>query len=237
MEPTRIIEQNLEAVRREIQAACQRCGRDFRDVTLIAVTKTVEWPHIRTLYGLGVRDFGESRPQALWDKCPKLPDDARWHLIGHLQTNKVRRTLPLVYSVHSVDRWNLAEAISNEAQRLGHFVNVALQVNLTGEQSKQGFTKSQLLDVYSKIVQLPSLNVTGLMTMARYEEESERCRPTFAALRELRDELRAQFTQGPELPMLSMGMSNDFTIAIEEGATHVRVGSALFEGLQDQTDD
>lgn len=231
MKPAEIIENNLRRVQSEIAAACQRSGRDSRDVTLVAVTKTADVPAIRVLFDLGVRDFGESRPQVLWNKQPQLPSDTRWHLIGHLQTNKVRRTLPMIDCLHSLDRIPLAEVVSEEAQRLGRAIPVTLQVNLTQEIAKHGFSASDLLAQYRQIVALPGLKIEGLMTMARVEEDPELCRPTFASLRQLRDQLRAEFTDGPPLPILSMGMSHDFVVAVEEGATHVRVGSALFEGL------
>ena len=174
--------------------------------------------------------MGENRPQSLWQKSAELPLDIAWHMIGHLQTNKIRRTLPIASLIHSVDSVRLAESISHEAQRLDRIIPVALEVNLTGETAKQGFPASQIADSLPSLLALPNLRIAGLMTMARLCDEAEQCRPVFAELRQLRDALRSPTS---ELPVLSMGMSQDFEVAIEEGATHVRVGSALFEGVAD----
>lgn len=226
-----LIQRNLCSVRARIAEACRRAGRAPADVTLIAVTKQVSAPLALLLYQMGQADLAESRPQELWVKHPEVPQ-ARWHMIGHLQTNKVRRTLPLVVMVHSLDRWSLAECLSAEAGRLGRTVPILAEVNLTGEVSKHGWTAGELEQVYPRLVELPGLEIRGLMTMARWEEDPERCRPTFAALRQLADRLRSARPAGPVLSVLSMGMSNDFESAIEEGATHVRIGSALFEGTE-----
>lgn len=233
MDLAKIIERNLQKVQQEIAGACQKAGRSPSDVTLVAVTKSVETPAIRALYDLGIRDFGESRPQVLWKKQPQLPDDVRWHLIGHLQTNKVRRTLPMIELLHSVDELHLAQVVSSEAQRIDRVVPCTIEVNLTQEEAKHGFAADALLRDFPSLLELPGLEISGLMTMARFEEDPERCRPTFADLRVLRDELQGKFPNAPKLSVLSMGMSNDFAVAVEEGATHVRVGSALFEGLAD----
>ena len=222
-----VLRDNLEAIRRRIAHACATAGRDPGEVTLVAVTKYAALEDIRLLYELGVRDFGESRPQSLWERHSQLPFDARWHMIGRFQTNKVRRTLPLVSFVHSVDRWSLAETISALAAERAQQLPVTIQVNLTGEETKAGFSTDEIRQEFERLAALPGLDVVGLMTMARHEEKVERCRPTFAALRQLRDEL----SERHPLPVLSMGMSNDFEIAIEEGATVARVGSALLEGV------
>lgn len=219
-----VLRNNLDAIRGRIAHACVLRNRDPDDVTLVAVTKYAPLDDVHRLYELGVRDFGESRPQGLWDRQPQLPFDARWHMIGRFQTNKVRRTIPLLSFVHSVDRWSLAEALSAACAQRDRRIPVTIQANLTGEQTKGGFSDEELRQSFGRLVDLPGLDVQGLMTMARHEEEIERCRPTFEALASLRDDLAKQHP----LPVLSMGMSNDFEIAIEEGATIVRVGSALF---------
>lgn len=225
------IENNVRAVRAAIEGACRRAGRPTDSVTLVCVTKTVDAATARILYEIGERDLAENRPQALWEKQPQLPADARWHLIGHLQTNKVRRTLPLVEMIHSVDSVSLAQCVSSEAVRIGRPAQVLLETNVTGEESKHGFSPDALRSSFGQLIALPGLQIAGLMTMARLEDEVEACRPAFAALRLLRDELRSKHAAGPRLDVLSMGMSRDFVVAIEEGATHVRIGSALFEGM------
>lgn len=199
---------------------------------LVAVTKSASIDVLVELYGLGVREFAESRPQAIWERQPSLPADIRWHLVGHWQTNKVRRTLPLIATTHSIDRVSLAELVSIEAERVGRRLPVFLEVKLTDEAAKHGFLSDELREQFPLLATLAGLEVVGLMGMAAIAEEAEASRPAFASLRQLRDELRRRHPDGPALEFLSMGMTQDFEIAIEEGATHVRVGSALFEGLE-----
>lgn len=218
---------NLAEARRRIVAAAARAGRPANAVTLVAVTKYVEVDIIRSLYQLGQRDFAENRPQRLWERAPLLPEDARWHLIGSLQTNKARRTLPLIELLHSVDRLPLAEVIDAEAQRSGRAIAVLLEVNISGEESKHGFTPTSLRERLDALTRLPSLAVRGLMTMAPLADDPEASRPVFAGLRQLAADVRQTF---PNADLLSMGMSQDYEVAVEEGATHVRIGSALFEG-------
>ncbi|QDU63904.1 Pyridoxal phosphate homeostasis protein [Planctomycetes bacterium Pan216] len=219
-----LLRDNLAAMKRRIATACAASGRDQNEVTLVAVTKYAPLEDVRRLYELGVRDFGESRPQALWERHPQLPFDARWHMIGRFQTNKARRTLPLVSMVHSVDRWSLAETLSSLSAERDRRLPVTIQLNLTGEETKAGFAPEQFVEEFGRLLELPGLDIVGLMTMAKHEEEVERCRATFAELRQLRERLGERRA----LPVLSMGMSNDFDIAVQEGATHVRIGSALF---------
>jgi pyridoxal phosphate enzyme (YggS family) len=213
---------NLAHVEERVCAACERAGRPRDAVTLVAVTKTVDVEAARGLVELGVRDLGESRPQELWRKAAALPE-ARWHLIGHLQRNKIERTLPLVQRIHSVDSVRLLEALDAAASSP---VETLLEVNCSGEASKHGFAPGELDEVVRLRESLRRVRVVGLMTMAAFEEEPERCRPTFALLRQLRDRL----LPGGEL---SMGMSNDFEVAIEEGATVIRLGTVLFEGISE----
>ena len=227
-----ILEQNLAAVHLQMVEACGRAGRQVSDVTLVAVTKYVDIQAIQSLYDLGVRDFGESRPQSLWEKQPSLPSDCRWHLIGHWQTNKVRRTLPLVSMVHSIDRLPLAELVSEEAVRIGRKIPALIEVKLVPEEAKHGFSPESFLAEFEQLSRLPGLSLQGLMCMASLAAEKEECRPTFRALRNLRDDLIQTRPEARELRLLSMGMSDDFDVAIEEGATHVRVGSRLFEGME-----
>lgn len=219
--------ENLRAVETRISAACARAGRERESVTLVAVTKTVGSEVARLLPGLGVVDLGENRPQELWKKAAAIPG-VRWHMIGHLQRNKVERTVPLVHLVHSVDSVRLLEALETQERP----VDVLLEVNCSGEARKGGFAPEALLEVVGPLERLKWVRVRGLMTMAAYEEEAERCRPTFVLLRTLRDELRQRLGERHPLEELSMGMSNDFEVAIEEGATMIRLGTILFEGRE-----
>jgi pyridoxal phosphate enzyme (YggS family) len=200
-------------------------------VTLVAVTKTVPVAIAALLPEMGVFDLGENRPQELWSKAASLPATVRWHLIGHLQRNKVERTLPLLHRMHSVDSLRLLTALDAEAAKQQRSLEVLLEVNASGEASKGGFAPAEVPGLAASILPLQQVRIVGLMTMAAPEEDPERCRPTFVLLRKLRDELAEKLPSPHALQHLSMGMSNDFEIAIEEGATLVRLGSVLFEGL------
>jgi pyridoxal phosphate enzyme (YggS family) len=222
------------AVDARIRAACHRSGRAREDVTLVAVTKSVSAHVAAALHELGAVHLGENRPQELWRKAAALPASVVWHMIGHLQRNKIERTLPLVSWIHSVDSVRLLEALEREASKGGRPVRVLLEVNASREASKQGFSPEDLPGVLPGLNGLQYARVSGLMTMAAFEEDPERCRPTFRQLRELRDRLAVLVQPPRELRELSMGMTNDFEVAVEEGATFVRVGSALFEGLPEE---
>jgi pyridoxal phosphate enzyme (YggS family) len=226
----RVLSDRLAAVRARIDAACGRAGRDPAAVTLVAVTKTVPPRVAATAAELGMHDLGENRPQELWRKAAAVPA-ARWHLVGHLQRNKVDKTVPLVTLIHSVDSERLLDALDAFGRRRGEPVPVLLEVNCSREASKGGFRPEEVPGLGDRLVSLVGLAVCGLMTMAAYSEDAELARPAFAELRRLRDDLRARAGLG--LPHLSMGMSNDFEVAVEEGATLVRIGTTLFEGLGD----
>jgi pyridoxal phosphate enzyme (YggS family) len=233
--PIRTLAGRLAAIEERLQAACARAGRDRAGVTLVAVTKTVPVAVAALLPGLGVRDLGESRPQELWRKAAALPA-VRWHLIGHLQRNKVERTLPLVHAIHSIDSLRLLEAV--EAGCAAGLcpdrpLPVLLEVNASCEAAKHGFTPEEVPALAPMLAGLKAVRVDGLMTVAAYEEDPDRCRPTFVTLRELRDRLKRLVGPAQPLNQLSMGMSNDFEVAVEEGATLVRLGTVLFEGLED----
>jgi pyridoxal phosphate enzyme (YggS family) len=224
------LQQNLSQVQQRIDAACRRAGRDPGTVGLVAVTKYAQLDWIRCLPPLGVRQLGENRPQQLIERAAAFPD-AEWHLIGQLQRNKVRSVLPHTALIHSVDSLRLLARISEVSGELGRPARVLLQVNVSGETSKQGFAPAELRAAWTAAMALPHVQIEGLMTMAPLADDPEESRPTFRDLRELRDELRR--TSGPDsLPTLSMGMSHDMEVAIEEGATLVRIGSALFERLE-----
>ena len=217
----------IAAVRAGIAAAAGRAGRDPSTVTLVGVCKTVERPTVDDAYAHGLRHFGENRVQAARAKFgAERPDDLVLHLIGSLQTNKAREAVALFDLIHSVDRLGLIDALANAAARAGRRLPILLQVNIAGEESKQGCEPGEATALAAAIVAHPTLELRGLMTMAPYVP-SAGTRPVFRALRALRDELRGRHPDQP-LPELSMGMTNDYAVAIEEGGTIVRVGRAIF---------
>lgn len=222
---------NLAGIRDRMAQAAARCGRMADEVTLVAVTKTAGVAEIRALIEAGCRQLGEGRPQQLWDKAAALTElPVRWHLIGHLQRNKVRRTLPLVEMIHSVDSVELAEAIDRIAGELGRRVSILLEVKIAEDAEKHGFEPRSLQPHLERLAGLRHASVSGLMGMASLDGGLDAARRDFALLRGLRERLVANCPDTIQLTELSMGMSGDFEVAIEEGATLVRVGSALFEG-------
>jgi len=228
---TASLRRRLDLVEQRLAAACHRSGRCRGDVRLIAVTKMVSAEVAAVLPGLGIRDLGESRPQELWRKVAALPDYVDWHLIGHLQRNKVRQTLPLVRLIHSVDSLRLLTALDEEAARLHCSPAILLEVNVIRDPARLGFAPEAVPGLAPHLMSLRHVEVRGLMTMAAFAEDPETVRPTFVALRELRDRLRSALGPAHALEDLSMGMSNDFEVAVEEGATLVRLGTILFEGV------
>lgn len=231
MQALEILRRRLAEVEARLCAACLRAGRSRGDVTLVAVTKTVRTDVAAALAELGVVHLGENRPQELWRKTTALPPSLHWHLIGHLQRNKIERTLPLITLIHSVDSPRLLQALEEAAAKQQRDVPVLLEVNASGEASKHGFAPDEVAAVLPQLAELRRVRVRGLMTLAAYEPDPERCRPTFAALRALASHLGPRLPPPHTLEELSMGMSNDFEIAVEEGATLVRLGTVLFEGL------
>ncbi|MCL6504127.1 MAG: YggS family pyridoxal phosphate-dependent enzyme [Pirellulales bacterium] len=222
---------NLARVREQIAAAAARCGRAPASITLVAVTKTVSADVARLLPQTGILDLGESRPQDLWRKAPLLHDlPVRWHLVGHLQRNKVARTLPLVSLIHSVDSLRLLAAIESAAAIQQSPADVLLEVNVSGQPQKHGFAPDAVAEALQQAATCRWLRLRGLMAMAGTPGDLAAARREFASLRELRDRLR-EAAGGACLDELSMGMSGDFEAAIEEGATMVRIGTALFEGI------
>ena len=229
----RLLRANLAQVRERIAAAALRSGRAPESVTLIAVTKYVEVEFARLLIDAGQTHLAESRPQELWRKAEALQGQpVSWHLIGHLQRNKVKRTLPLVKCIHSVDSLALLKEIDKHAGSPERPAEVLLEVNMSGEPSKTGMQPADLEPLLAKIASLQRVQVRGLMTMAGLEGGLERARKEFAALHEQSERLKPLCPPNAVLQELSMGMSGDYEVAIEEGATMVRVGSALFEGLE-----
>ena len=232
-----IIQENVSRVRAEIVAACRRAGRDPEAVTLIGVTKSVGRPQADALIAAGVHDIAENRVQDAVEKFgrrspyPPLPSNVRLHMIGNLQTNKARDVVTLFAVIHSVNRTAVAEALQQACVRQGVQRDVLLEVNAAHDASKQGIDPSGVIDLMGYVVHnCPNVRVVGLMTIAAQVTDPEDARPAFRALRLLRDEI-VRSRPSHALPVLSMGMSNDFPIAIEEGATHIRVGRALFSGL------
>jgi hypothetical protein len=226
-----ILGQRLEAIRTRVQAACGRVGRSPESVTLIGVTKTVGHEVAQALVDLGVADLGENRPQELWRKSD-LVSGARWHVIGHLQRNKVERTVGLSSLIHSVDSERLLEAIETEAKRIGKQTAVLLEVNCSGEEAKHGFTPEAVLAFTSNLKPLHFVRIEGLMTMAALADDPEAARPAFRRLAGLQKEFKQVLGDQHPLNLLSMGMSGDFEVAIEEGATHIRLGTVLVGGLE-----
>jgi hypothetical protein len=220
------VAEHLDRVRAQIAQAAGKTGRSVDDIELIAISKTHEAEKVRAALKAGQQVFGESRVQEARAKIPLLPANARWHFVGRLQKNKIRHALPLFELFHSVDSLALARDIDRIAGEEGLHPRVLLEVNVAGEGSKIGFSPEALLADMEEILQLPRLTIEGLMTIPPLAPEAEASRKFFAALRERRDQLAAQFQV--KLPQLSMGMSGDFEVAIEEGATLVRVGTAIF---------
>ena len=219
-----LLEKNYNDVKTTIAAAAARAGRDAKAVRLVAVTKTVGIDQVRQALDLGITDFGENRVQDAAPKVNALPQ-AIWHFIGHLQSNKVKDVLPHYSMIHSLDRSSLAEAIQAGAEKLDITVDALVQVNIAGEDRKFGLDPLELPAFLKYVRGLERIRICGLMTMAPYVDDAEEVRPVFRELRRLRDRYAV-----PDLPLniLSMGMTNDYSIAVEEGATIVRIGSALF---------
>lgn len=227
---TRLVE-NLSSVREQILTACDRAGRPADQVTLVAVTKYADLEHVRELVELGVSDLGESRPQQLAKRAQVLPGQISWHMIGHLQRNKADDVMAVARLIHSVDSVRLFDHLANCARKRNRPQRILLEVNVSGETSKDGFPVDELLGAWPRLQTCETLQIAGLMTMAPLDQTPEASRPVFRKLRELRDLLSRQSEGRLALHDLSMGMSGDFEVAIEEGATHVRIGSRLFEGL------
>ena len=221
-----VIEQNLERVHQKISEAAQKANRSPDGVQLIAISKTHPAESVRAAHQAGQTVFGESRVQEARVKIPELPSALRWHFVGHLQKNKIRQALPLFELFHSVDSLALAEDINRIAEETGTHPRVLLEINVSGEGSKFGFSPAKLREAMEPMLALSRVTIEGLMTIPPLGPEAEMSRPFFAELRNLRDHLEQEFSM--RLADLSMGMTNDFPIAIEEGATMVRVGTAIF---------
>ena len=236
---TKRIEGNLARIRENIESACARAGRSADEVAIVAVTKAVDLPTIKNLIDAGVADLGENRVGQLADRAEQVaaslsrrrsgPDKVRWHMIGHLQRNKVRVALEAGAVIHSVDSLRLAEEINNRAERENTVTDVYLQVNCSGESQKSGVAVGAAMYLGEMICTLKNISLHGLMTMAPLSVNPEKARPTFIRLREIFEDMRTQKIGGDTFRHMSMGMSQDYQVAVEEGATVLRIGSAIFE--------
>ena len=226
--------ENLKKVEDKITAACLRAGRAREDVTLIAVSKTKPESMVEEAYSVGQRDFGENKVQEICRKIEVLPQDIRWHMIGHLQRNKVRQVVGKACMIHSVDSLRLAEAISQEAVKQDRIVPVLIEVNVAQEESKFGVTTEETIALIEAAAKLPHISIRGLMTIAPFVEDPEENRLIFRKLKQLSVDIAAKNINNVTMSVLSMGMTNDYEVAIEEGATMVRVGTGIF-GERDYT--
>ena len=220
------IAENLERVREQIAGAAAKVGRAAGEIELVAIAKTHSADKVREAIEAGQTLFGESRVQEARAKIPELPSNLRWHFVGHLQKNKIRHALPLFEMIHSADSLGLAQEINRIAEEQGMHPRVLLEVNVAGEGSKFGFESETLRAEMESLLALPRLSILGLMTIPPLSKEAEASRKYFVQLRELRDRLQTEFHV--DLAQLSMGMTEDFVVAVEEGATLVRVGTAIF---------
>lgn len=223
-----MIRENMELVQKRIEEACGRAGRAAEEVTLIAVSKTKPVSDLEEAYRAGARDFGENKVQELVEKAQVLPGDIRWHMIGHLQRNKVKYIVDKVFLIHSVDSLRLAEEISKEALKKQVTVNILVEVNVAQEESKFGSCVEETQELVTQIALLPGIRIQGLMTIAPYVEDPEENRKYFAKLRELAVDISSKNIDNVTMRVLSMGMTGDYEVAVEEGATYVRVGTGIF---------
>ena len=218
----------LIEVENNILDACERSGRNPEEVTLIAVSKTEPVEMLQEVYNEGIRDFGENYVQELADKIEIMPKDIRWHMIGHLQRNKVKYLVGKVACIHSVDSLRLAEVINERSIKLGVVTEIMAEVNIAGEESKFGFTRDEVFDFAEKVSTMEGVKLVGLMTSAPYVNDPEENRQYFREMKSLSVDINEKNINNINITELSMGMTNDYIVAVEEGATHVRVGTAIF---------
>lgn len=223
-----MIRENLQQVEENIAKACKAAGRQRSEVTLIAVSKTKPAALIEEAYKEGERDFGENKVQEINDKYPILPKDIKWHLIGHLQRNKVRYIMDKVSLIHSVDSVRLAEQIQAEAVKSGNDMDILIQVNVSGEDTKFGIKEQEAEDIIREIAKFPNIHIKGLMTIAPFTDIPETNRKYFKKLKQLSVDIKRKNIDNVTMDCLSMGMTGDYQVAIEEGATLVRVGTGIF---------
>ena len=223
-----MLKENLTEVQSRVEQACKRAGRDVTEVTLIAVSKTKPVTDLQEIYNAGVRDFGENKVQEMCDKMEKMPKDINWHMIGHLQRNKVKYIVGNVALIHSVDSYRLAEEINIQAKKKGNVVPILVEVNIADETTKFGVSKEDAMELVRQIASLDALSIKGLMTIAPYVVDPEENRAYFRKIKELSVDIDNQNIDNVSMDILSMGMTGDFEVAIEEGATMVRVGTGIF---------
>lgn len=223
-----MLQDNLNEVKKRITEAAARAGRNPDEITLIAVSKTKPAEMVKEIYDAGIREFGENKVQEITTKSAILPNDINWHMIGHLQRNKVKQVIDKVSLIHSVDSMRLAEMISSEAVKKNITVSILLEVNIANEETKFGFKKDEVIQLFPEIAALPNIFVRGLMTSAPIVDNPEDNRQYFRELHQLCVDLKAKNIDNTSMDYLSMGMTGDYEVAIEEGATHVRVGTAIF---------
>lgn len=223
-----MLSEHLKQVEENIQKACDRAGRKREEVTLIAVSKTKPVSMLSEIYDCGMRDFGENKVQEICEKRDMLPSDIRWHMIGHLQRNKVKYIAGHVALIHSVDTYRLAEEINIQAKKAGRVIPALLEINIAGEATKFGLRPEEALELAREMSKLDGLRIKGLMTVAPYTENPEENRPYFQKIRELSVDIAKENIDNVSMDILSMGMTGDYMTAIEEGATIVRVGTGIF---------
>lgn len=223
-----MLKDNFETVEKNVANACARAGRDRSEVTLIAVSKTKPVEMLREVYDAGARDFGENKVQEICEKYDKLPSDIKWHMIGHLQRNKVKQVIDKVTLIHSVDSYRLAQEISVQAQKKGLSIPILIEVNIAGEESKFGISADDTIQLVEEIAALPNLKIQGLMTIAPYVVNPEENRLYFRQIKQLSVDIKNKNIDNVSMDILSMGMTGDYEVAIEEGATMVRVGTGIF---------
>ena len=223
-----MVKENLKEVEEKITAACERAGRDRNEVTLIAVSKTKPMEMIEEAYSADKRDFGENKAQEMKEKHDALPDDIKWHFIGHLQTNKVKYVVGRATLIHSVDSLHLAEAIEKESEKKNLVSDILIEVNVACEESKFGLKTDEVEKLVRDVAKLPHLRVKGLMTIAPFVENAEENRNIFRELKALSVDIAAKNIDNISMDILSMGMTGDYEVAVEEGATLVRVGTGIF---------
>ena len=220
--------ENLKEVEEKIEAACRRAGRSRSEVTLIAVSKTKPVSMLQEAYDTGVREFGENKVQEMMDKFEEMPKDIHWHMIGHLQRNKVKYLMGRAHLIHSVDSYRLAEEISNQSVKHQVTTDILIEVNIAGEETKFGTTRAEAIALVEEAAKLPNLNICGLMTIAPFVENPEDNRKYFRQIRELSVDIKQKNIDNVDMRILSMGMTGDYEVAIEEGSTMVRVGTGIF---------
>ncbi len=223
-----MVTENLKKVHENIVNACEKAGRDPKEVTLISVSKTKPLPMLEEAYAAGSRDFGENKVQEITEKYPCLPEDIRWHMIGHLQRNKVKYIIDKVFLIHSVDSLRLAQEISNQAGKKQVIADILIEVNIAGEESKFGISREETLRLVEEISKLPHIHIKGLMTIAPFVTNPEDNREYFREIRKLSVDIERKNIDNVSMSVLSMGMTGDYMVAIEEGATMVRVGTGIF---------